>query len=161
MELTPNLWFDDQAEEAATFYTGIFPNSKILRTTYYPEAAQEVSGKRPGSVLTVEFELDGQKFVALNGGPDFKFSEAISFMIPCKDQKEIDYYWDRLTDGGEESMCGWLKDRFGLSWQIVPVALPKLLFASDRAAAGRAMQAMLRMRKIDIAALEAAFRGKP
>ena len=159
LELTPNLWFDDQAEEAATFYTGIFPNSKILRTTYYPEAAQEVSGKKAGSVLTVEFELDGHKFIGLNGGPDFKFSEAISFMIPCKDQKEIDYYWERLTDGGEESMCGWLKDRFGLSWQVTPERLDEMLQDKDQSKVEAVTASFLQMRKLDLATLEQAYKA--
>jgi predicted 3-demethylubiquinone-9 3-methyltransferase (glyoxalase superfamily) len=159
-QLTPNLWFDTEAEDAAKLYTSVFPNSKITNTTYYPAAAEEVSGKKAGSVLTVEFELDGQKFVALNGGPDFKFSEAISFMIPCKDQKEIDFYWDRLTaDGGEESMCGWLKDRFGLSWQVVPEQLDDMLADKDQKKVEAVTASFLQMRKLDIATLEQAYKA--
>ena len=123
----PHLWYDDQAEEAANFYTSIFKNSRVIATTPYPKAAEAVSGKTAGSVMTVEFELDGERFVALNGGPDFKFNESISFMVTCDDQAEIDYFWGKLTEGGEESVCGWLKDRFGLSWQIVPKVLSDML----------------------------------
>jgi predicted 3-demethylubiquinone-9 3-methyltransferase (glyoxalase superfamily) len=146
------LWFDTQGEEAAEFYTSVFPNSRILEVSRYGEA-----GPRPaGTVLTVEFELDGQHFTALNGGPEFTFDEAISFQVACKDQKEVNYYWDTLVAGGEESQCGWLKDKFGLSWQIVPTALPELLSDPDPARAQRAMQAMLGMKKIDIAGVQAA-----
>lgn len=130
-KITPNLWFDDQAEEAAKFYTSVFKNSKVTATTRYPKAAEEVSGKKAGSVMTVEFELDGQPFLALNGGSDFKFSEAVSFAVECADQAEIDYYWDKLTAGGEESVCGWLKDKFGLSWQVVPKMLSEMLRNPD------------------------------
>ena len=151
-KITTCLWFDTQGEEAAEFYTSVFPNSRILEVSRYGEA-----GPRPaGTVLTVEFELDGQHFTALNGGPEFTFDEAISFQIACEGQDEVDYYWDTLTAGGEESQCGWLKDKFGLSWQVVPNALPQLLSDPDPARAQRAMQAMFTMKKIDIAAIRAA-----
>ena len=151
-KITPFLWFDTQAEEAAKFYASIFPRSKILKTARYGEA-----GPGPkGSVMTVEFELNGQRMIALNGGPVFKFTEAISLSVDCKDQKEVDRYWTRLSQGGEESMCGWLKDRYGLSWQINPTILGKLLSDKDAKKAKRVMEAMLKMRKIDIAALKAA-----
>lgn len=159
-KIIPNLWFDGQAEEAAKFYTSIFPNSKIGMTTRYDAASAKVSGQPEGSVLTVEFELDGNPFVALNGGPLFKFTEAVSFAVECKDQAEVDMYWNKLTaDGGQESQCGWLKDKFGLSWQIVPKRLVELLNDPDKAKVGRAMRAMLEMQKIDIAALERAANG--
>ncbi|HXZ54111.1 MAG TPA: VOC family protein [Burkholderiales bacterium] len=155
-KITPFLWFDTQAEEAAKFYVSIFPKSKILKTARYGEA-----GPGPeGSVMTVEFELDGQRLVALNGGPVFKLSEAFSLSVDCKDQKEVDHYWEKLSRGGQESMCGWLKDRYGLSWQIVPTVLPKLLGDPDPRKAKRAMEAMLKMKKLDIAALEAAAKEK-
>ena len=156
MTLTPCLWFDTQAEEAASFYVSVFKNSRITSVSRYGEA-----GPRDADlVLTVEFELDGQPFVALNGGPEFAFSEAISFQVPCADQGEVDYYWERLLeDGGEESQCGWLKDRFGLSWQIFPTRLPELLSDPDQGRRDRAMKAMLGMVKIDVAALEAAADG--
>jgi predicted 3-demethylubiquinone-9 3-methyltransferase (glyoxalase superfamily) len=149
---TPCLWFDNQGEEAAEFYTSVFPNSKILDIARYGPA-----GPGPeGSVMTVRFMLDGQEFVALNGGPEFTFSEAISFQVDCGSQEEVDEYWARLSDGGAEGPCGWLKDRFGLSWQIVPSALPALLSDPDPGRAQRAMQAMLQMKKIDIAELRRA-----
>jgi len=149
---TPCLWFDNQGEEAAEFYTSVFPNSKILDIARYGPA-----GPGPeGSVMTVRFMLDGQDFVALNGGPEFTFSEAISFQVDCGSQEEVDEYWTRLSDGGSEGPCGWLKDRFGLSWQIVPSALPALLSDPDPERAQRAMQAMLQMKKIDIAELRRA-----
>jgi len=151
-KITTCLWFDTQGEDAAEFYTSVFPNSRILEVSRYGEG-----GPRPaGTVLTVEFELDGQHFTALNGGPEFTFDEAISFQISCGGQEEVDYYWDTLTAGGEESQCGWLKDKFGLSWQVVPQALPELLSDPDPARAQRAMQAMFAMKKIDIAAVRAA-----
>jgi len=151
-KITPFLWYDTQAEEAAKFYVSIFPKSKILKTTRYGEA-----GPGPkGSVMTVEFELDGQRMIALNGGPHFKFTEAISLSVDCKDQKEVDRYWTRLSQGGQESMCGWLKDRYGLSWQVTPGILGKLISDKDAKKAKRVMEAMLKMRKIDIAALKAA-----
>ena len=152
-KITPFLWFDSQAEEAAEFYTAIFQNSKILQVSRYGDA-----GPGPkGSVMVVSFQLAGQEFTALNGGPRFKFSEAFSFVVHCDDQKEVDEYWSRLTaDGGQESMCGWLKDKFGFSWQIVPKAMGKLMAQKDPKKANRVMQAMLQMRKLDIAKLEAA-----
>ena len=153
--ITPNLWFDDQGLEAAEYYVSLFPNSKINDVTYYGEA-----GPGPaGTVLTVEFELDGQPFVAINGGPMFQFDEAVSFMIECADQDEVDRYWDALTDGGEESQCGWLKDRYGLSWQVCPAGMAEALNDPDQERAQRAMRAMLGMRKIDLAALRAAADG--
>ena len=154
-KITPNLWFDTESEEAAEFYTGIFPNSRIVSVTQYTEGAP----REAGMVMTVEFELDGQRFVAINGGPDFKFDEAISFEISCKDQEEIDYYWDRLTDGGKEVQCGWLADRFGLAWQVVPEGMDEIFADPDKSRAERAMKAMLGMVKLDIAALRAAANG--
>jgi len=151
-KITPFLWFDTQAEEAAKFYASVFPNSKILKTARYGEA-----GPGPkGSVMTVEFELAGQRMIALNGGPQFKFTEAISLSVDCKDQKEVDHYWTKLSQGGQESMCGWLKDRYGLSWQVNPAILGELLSGPDAKKAKRVMEAMLKMKKIDIAALKAA-----
>jgi predicted 3-demethylubiquinone-9 3-methyltransferase (glyoxalase superfamily) len=150
--ITPFLWFDTAGEEAAEFYVSIFPNSKIARVLRYDETFAD----RAGQVLTVDFELDGQAYVALNGGPQFTFSEAVSFMIHCADQGEVDYYWDKLVDGGEPSMCGWLKDKFGFSWQVTPDRLPELLSDPDPGRAKRAMAAMMTMAKIDIAAIEAA-----
>jgi predicted 3-demethylubiquinone-9 3-methyltransferase (glyoxalase superfamily) len=155
--LSPCLWFDSQAEEAATFYTGIFKDSKILGTVRYPKAAEEAAGKKAGSVMFVEFELNGQRFVALNGGPEFRFNESVSFMIPCADQKEIDYYWQRLTNGGEESMCGWLKDKFGLSWQVVPERLNDMMEDDDRNKVEAVTAAFLQMKKLDLATLEKAY----
>jgi len=150
--LTPCLWFDTEGEDAANFYTSIFPNSKILDISRYGAA-----GPRPeGTVMTVSFELDGQKFLALNGGPQFEFSEAISFQVSCKNQDEVDHYWSKLSESGEEGPCGWLKDKFGLSWQIVPTALPELLGDPDKEKAQRVMAAMLEMKKIQIDELEAA-----
>jgi predicted 3-demethylubiquinone-9 3-methyltransferase (glyoxalase superfamily) len=149
----PFLWFDDQAEAAAELYTSVFPNSKVTNVSRYGSA-----GPRPGgTAMTVEFELDGEQFVALNGGPEYTFTEAVSFQVSCKDQDEVDHYWSKLTEGGgEEGPCGWLKDRFGLSWQIVPEALPKLLGDPDPERAQRAMAAMLKMKKIQIDELERA-----
>lgn len=150
--LTPCLWFDTEGEDSANFYTSIFPNSKILDISRYGSA-----GPRPeGTVMTVSFELDGQKFLALNGGPQFTFSEAISFQVSCKNQEEVDHYWSKLSEGGETGPCGWLKDKFGLSWQIVPTALPELLGDPDKEKAQRVMAAMLEMKKIQIDELEAA-----
>src|SRR5262245_47243010 len=149
-KITPFLWFDNNAEEAVNFYTSVFPNSKITRMVRYGDA-----GPGPkGSVMTASFELDGQSFTALNGGPHFKFSEAISFVVHCKTQDEVDTYWSKLSAGGQESQCGWLKDKFGLSWQIVPTVLPELLADKDPAKARRVMEAMLQMKKIDIEALK-------
>lgn len=154
--ITPCLWFDGRAEEAVAFYTGIFKNSRVLTTTHYDEASAEVAGQPAGSVLTILFELDGQRFIALNGGPAFQFTEALSLTVNCESQAEVDHYWGRLSDGGEEGVCGWLKDRYGLSWQIVPTVLPELLSGPDRAASSRAMKALLTMKKLDIAELRRA-----
>lgn len=153
--ITPCLWFDTEGEEAAEFYTSIFKNSRIVQVARYGEA-----GPRPaGSVMTVSFELDGQKFLALNGGPQFTFSEAVSFQVDCRSQEEVDEYWSRLGDGGEEGPCGWLKDRYGLSWQVVPTRLAELLGDPDPETSQRVMRAMLEMKKIDIATLEQAAAG--
>ena len=150
--ITPNLWFDTEAEEAAAFYISVFPNSRIVNVTHYSEA-----GPRPaGTVLTVEFELDGQRFVGINGGPQFTFDEAVSFQISCESQQEVDEYWQRLTDGGQEGQCGWLKDKFGLSWQVVPTGMAEVLNDPDPARGQRAMQAMLKMGKIDVETLRRA-----
>jgi predicted 3-demethylubiquinone-9 3-methyltransferase (glyoxalase superfamily) len=150
--ITPCLWFDTEGEEAARFYTSVFPNSKIVEIARYGSA-----GPRPeGTVMTVSFELDGQSFIALNGGPEFTFSEAISFQVDCKNQEEVDMFWAELGEGGEEGPCGWLKDRFGVSWQVVPTVLPQLLSDPDREKSQRVMAAMLKMRKIEIDALERA-----
>jgi predicted 3-demethylubiquinone-9 3-methyltransferase (glyoxalase superfamily) len=151
-KITPCLWFDTDGEDAARFYTSVFPSSKITDISYYGAA-----GPRPeGTVMTVSFELDGQEFVALNGGPQFKFNEAISFQVSCEGQDEVDRFWSALSEGGEEGPCGWLRDRFGLSWQIVPTALPRLLGDSDREKSQRVMAAMLGMKKIEIDELERA-----
>jgi predicted 3-demethylubiquinone-9 3-methyltransferase (glyoxalase superfamily) len=153
---TPCLWFDGQAEQAAQFYTSIFPNSAIVEVSRYGEAGPGADG----SVMTVLFELDGQRYVGLNGGPVFQFNEAVSFQIDCADENEVDYYWTQLSDGGEQGPCGWLKDRYGLSWQVVPTELPRLLSDPDPARAQRAMAAMMQMSKLDIAALRAAADAK-
>jgi len=160
-KITPCLWFDDQAEEAAQFYTAIFKNSKIVTITRYGEAGHEIHGKPAGTVLTVAFEIEGQAFVALNGGPTFKFNEAVSFQIDCKTQKEVDYYWDNLSAGGDEQaqQCGWLKDRYGVSWQVVPAVLSEMLSDPDYEKSERTMTAMLQMKKIDIAELKRAYAG--
>lgn len=162
-KIAPCLWFESQAEEAAKFYVGIFRNSKIVATSRYGEAGKEVHGRKSGSVMTVAFELEGQTFTALNGGPVFQFSPAISFQITCDKQEEMDDYWGKLSDGGDEKaqQCGWLKDRFGVSWQVVPRVLPDLLMDPDPAKSARAMQAMLKMKKLDIAALQQAFNANP
>ena len=154
-KITPNLWFDTEAEEAATFYCSVFPNSKITSISHYTDAGP----REAGMVLTVEFELDGQPFTGINGGPEFTFDEAISLLIECKDQAEVDYYWDALSDGGEEGQCGWLKDRYGLSWQVVPAGMAELFEDPDTERAERAMRAMLGMKKLDVAALQAAADG--
>jgi predicted 3-demethylubiquinone-9 3-methyltransferase (glyoxalase superfamily) len=156
-KITPFLWFDNNAEEAAQFYVSVFKNSRILAVTRYGDA-----GPGPkGSVMVVSFQLEGQQFTALNGGPRFKFTEAFSFVVSCENQEEIDYYWNKLTaEGGQESACGWLKDKFGFSWQIVPTALGKLMIDKDPKKANRVMQALLQMKKIDIATLEEAAEGK-
>jgi predicted 3-demethylubiquinone-9 3-methyltransferase (glyoxalase superfamily) len=160
-KITPFLWFDHQAEEAAKFYTSIFKNSKIGRILRYSEEAAKTSGQSVGSVLTIEFEIEGQKFVALNGGPQFKFNESISFAVNCETQEEVDYFWEKLTaDGGQESACGWLKDKFGLSWQVTPTVLIDMLHDKDSEKAERVMKAMLQMQKIDISKLKTAYQGK-
>ncbi|MDQ4085037.1 MAG: VOC family protein [Actinomycetota bacterium] len=156
-KIVPNLWFDTQAEEAAGLYTSVFQNSRIIGVTRFNEAGP----REAGMVMTVEFELDGQRFVGINGGPEFTFDEAVSFAIECETQEEIDYYWERLSEGGQEGPCGWLKDRFGLSWQVVPTGMDEALNDADPERARRAMEAMLQMGKIDIAALKAAADGVP
>ncbi|MGE0410051.1 MAG: VOC family protein [Amphiplicatus sp.] len=159
-KIAPCLWFDSEAEDAATFYCAVFPNSKISAVSRYGKEGFEHHRKPEGSVLTVEFELNGDPFLALNGGPVFKISEAVSFVVPCKDQKEVDYYWRKLTaDGGAENACGWLKDKFGVSWQIVPEAFFRMIKDPDKKKTGRVMQAMFTMTKFDIAALEKAYAG--
>jgi predicted 3-demethylubiquinone-9 3-methyltransferase (glyoxalase superfamily) len=162
-KITPFLWFDGQAEDAVKFYASIFKGSKIGRILRYGEEAAQVSesGRPVGSVLTIEFEIEGQKFVALNGGPQFKFNESVSFVVNCETQEEVDYFWEKLTaDGGEESQCGWLKDKFGLSWQVTPAVLIDMLHDKDAAKAERVMHAMLQMQKIDIEKLKQAAEGK-
>jgi predicted 3-demethylubiquinone-9 3-methyltransferase (glyoxalase superfamily) len=159
-KITPCLWFDSNAEEAANYYVSIFKNSKINRVTHYDQASAEVSGKPEGSVLTVEFTIDGHDFVVMNGGPEFKFSMATSFMIDCKTQEEVDHFWQKLSeDGGKTSQCGWTMDKFGVTWQVVPTVLNDLLVDPDKEKAARVMKAMLTMTKLDIAQLEAAARG--
>ena len=155
-KITPFLWFDSQAEEAATFYTSVFPDSKITAVTRYGE-----SGPGPaGSVMTVAFELDGQPFTALNGGPHFKFTEAVSFVVHCETQPEVDEFWTKLSEGGQEVQCGWLKDKYGLSWQIVPVVLIEMMKDQDAARKERVVRAFMQMKKLEIAGLEAAYRGQ-
>ncbi|HWO48855.1 MAG TPA: VOC family protein [Solirubrobacterales bacterium] len=157
-KITPNLWFDMNAEEAANFYVDLFDDGRILNVARYPEGSPGPAGE----VMTVEWELNGQKFVGINGGPQFQFSEAVSFMISCKDQEEVDYYWDRLTaDGGKEGQCGWLSDRFGLAWQVVPEGMDEVFSDPDPAKAERSMAAMMKMKKLDIAELRAAAEGVP
>jgi len=154
-QITPFLWFDDNADEAVNFYLSIFKDSRLLDATRYGEA-----GPGPkGTIMTATFELNGQQFIALNGGPRYKFTEAVSFVVKCETQEEIDYYWDKLLDGGEPQRCGWLKDRFGLSWQIVPAQLSELFGGNDPQRAGRVMQAMMQMVKFDIAKLKQAYDG--
>jgi len=155
-KITPCLWFDTQAEEAAKFYASVFKNSKIGKISRYGKEGFEVHGKKAGTVMTVEFEIEGQKFLALNGGPHFKFNEAVSFQVPCETQEEIDYFWSTLAKDGEEGRCGWLKDKFGLSWQVFPRALPEMLMDGNSETAQRVMRSMLQMRKIDIGALKRA-----
>jgi predicted 3-demethylubiquinone-9 3-methyltransferase (glyoxalase superfamily) len=156
--ISPCLWFDDQAEQAAAFYVSVFKNSRIVTVTRYSDVGREIHRKAPGSVMTVSFELDGQSFTALNGGPIFTFNEAISLQVDCETQKEIDYYWEALSRDGDPraQQCGWLKDRFGVSWQVVPAILPELLKDHTSETSRRAMEAVLRMKKIDIAELERA-----
>jgi predicted 3-demethylubiquinone-9 3-methyltransferase (glyoxalase superfamily) len=157
-KITPFLWYEDQAEEAANFYVSIFKNSRMIRITRYPEAGEKASGRPAGSVMTVEFEIDGQTFTAMNAGPAFKFTEAVSFVVNCDTQEEIDYFWEKLiAGGGKESQCGWLKDKFGLSWQITPTIMLELYNGSDRERDNRVMHAMLQMKKLDIAKLKEAY----
>jgi predicted 3-demethylubiquinone-9 3-methyltransferase (glyoxalase superfamily) len=160
--ITPCLWFDKQAEEAARYYTGIFKNSKIGKISRYGEAGREAHGQAPGTVMTVEFELNGQPFTALNGGPHFKFTEAISFQIMCRTQEEVDHYWNKLSEGGDKKaqQCGWVKDKYGLSWQVVPTVLAEMMSDPNKEKSGRAMEAMLQMKKLDIAELKRAFEGE-
>ncbi len=159
-KIAPCLWFDTQAEEAAKFYCSVFKNAKLGRVSRYPKAGQEIHGKPAGSVMVVEFELDGQPFVALNGGPHFKFDESVSFQIYCETQDEIDYYWRALTGGGEEGQCGWLKDRFGLSWQVVPAAIPQMMADPDTEKSARVMNAFMKMKKLDLATITRAYHGE-
>jgi predicted 3-demethylubiquinone-9 3-methyltransferase (glyoxalase superfamily) len=160
-KITPCLWFDHQAEEAARLYTSIFKNSRIGRISRYGEAGKEIHGRPAGSVMTVELELDGQTFTALNGGPIFQFNEAVSFQVNCETQEEVDYYWEKLSEGGDEKaqQCGWLKDRYGLSWQVVPTILNEMVQDPESEKSQRAMEAMLRMKKLDIAELKRAYEG--
>src|SRR5436853_3259365 len=160
-KITPCLWFDNNAEEAVNFYTSIFKNSKIGNISRYGEAGYEIHGKPAGRVMTIEFELNGHAFTALNGGPVFKFNEAISFQVGCETQQEVDYFWEKLSAGGDEKaqQCGWLKDRFGVSWQIVPAVLPELIGGPDAAKSGRVMEALLQMKKLDIAKLQRTYDG--
>ena len=153
--ITPNLWFDTESKEAAEFYISIFPNSEITNITYYNDAGP----RETGMVMTVDFVLDGQPYTAINGGPEFTFDEAISLLVNCTDQAEVDFYWDRLCDGGEEAQCGWLKDRFGVSWQVVPEGMDEILGDPDSERANRAVAAMMGMKKLDLAALQAAADG--
>ena len=160
-KITPFLWYDNNAEEAANLYCSIFKNSKVLTLTRYDDAGSEAAGRPKGSVMTVAFELEGQTFTAINAGPHFKFTEAVSFVVNCESQEEVDYFWEKLTaDGGKESQCGWLKDKYGLSWQITPRILIELLEDKDPAKSQRVMKAMLQMTKIDIAALKQAAEGQ-
>jgi predicted 3-demethylubiquinone-9 3-methyltransferase (glyoxalase superfamily) len=160
-KITPYLWFDAQAEEAAKFYTAIFKNSRIVSMTRYGEAGHEVHGRPAGTVMTVAFELEGQAFTALNGGPAFTFNEAISFQVGCKTQEEVDYYWEKLSEGGDAKaqQCGWLKDKYGVSWQVVPTVLPEMLQDADAEKSQRLMKAMLQMKKMDIETLKRAYEG--
>ncbi len=159
-KITPFLWFDNNAEEAVKFYTSIFKKSKVLVVTRYGKSGAAASGRPEGSAMTIAFELEGQKFVALNGGPYFKFTEAVSFVVNCKTQAEIDKFWKKLSAGGKESQCGWLKDKFGLSWQIVPDNLGKILGSKDEAKTQRVMEALLKMQKLDVKTLQKAFAAK-
>jgi predicted 3-demethylubiquinone-9 3-methyltransferase (glyoxalase superfamily) len=156
--ITPFLWFDNQAESAAQFYVSVFPNSRMLGSTYYSPESAQASGRPDGSLMTIAFQLDGQDFTALNGGPIFRFNEAVSLVVQCHDQDEIDYYWSRLGQGGDEhaQQCGWLKDSYGLSWQVIPSELPALIHPSDPGKAAKVMQAIMRMKKIELAALRQA-----
>lgn len=159
-QITPCLWFDTQAEEAAKFYVSVFKNSKIGRISYCPDAGKEIHGKEAGSVMVAEFELDGRPFVALNGGPQFKFDEAVSFQVFCDTQAEIDHCWNALRKGGQEGRCGWLKDRYGLSWQVVPSVIPQMMSDPDPEKSARVMNAFLKMKKFDLATLQRAYDGE-
>lgn len=158
-KIIPFLWFDDQAEEAVKFYASVFKKSKVLKVARFDEAAANASGQPAGSVMTIEFELAGQKFIALNGGPHFKFTEAISFVVNCRTQAELDKFWKKLSAGGQPGQCGWLKDKFGVSWQIVPAILGEVLSGKDAAKSQRVMQALLQMKKLDIKKLKQAAKG--
>jgi len=158
-KIHPCLWFDNQAEEAAEFYTSIFDNARIVDIGRYGEAASDVSSQKEGSVMTVLFEIEGQRFMALNGGPIFNFTEAVSFVINCETQDEVDYFWGKLTDGGSEQPCGWLKDRYGLSWQVVPTEIIELLSSGESEKVERMSQSLFQMKKLDIGALKAAYHG--
>jgi predicted 3-demethylubiquinone-9 3-methyltransferase (glyoxalase superfamily) len=161
-KIAPCLWFDDQAEDAVKFYTGVFKNSRIVKVARYGEAGREVHGRPAGSVMTVAFELDGQAFTALNGGPIFKFNEAVSFQVNCETQEEVDYYWEKLSEGGDKKaqQCGWLKDKYGASWQVVPTILPELVSDPDSVKSQRAFKAMLKIKKLDIDELKRAYAGQ-
>jgi predicted 3-demethylubiquinone-9 3-methyltransferase (glyoxalase superfamily) len=161
-KITPCLWFDDRAEEAAKFYTSMFKNSKIGNVTRYGKEGYEIHGREAGTVMTIDFEIEGQKFVGLNGGPIFKFNEAISFQVHCETQKEVDYYWEKLSEGGDEKaqQCGWLKDKYGVSWQIVPTVLGRMLQDKDAKKSQRVMKALLQMHKLDIKILKQAYEEK-
>ncbi len=159
-KITPFLWFDDKAEEAVKFYVSVFKNSKIGGITRYDEEGSKAAGRPKGTVMTVEFQLEGQEFVALNGGPHLKFTEAISFVVNCKTQEEVDEFWEKLSEGGAKSRCGWLKDKYGLSWQVVPTVLGELFQSKDAERSERVMKAMLEMDKLDIKNLKQAYEGK-
>ena len=158
-KISPCLWFDTEAEEAANFYVSVFENSRIKHVSRYGEAGREVHGKEPGSVMVVEFEIEGQIFTALNGGPHFKFNEAVSFQVMCDTQAEIDHFWSKLSQGGQEGQCGWLKDKYGLSWQVVPSALPAMLTGGDATRQDRMMSAVMAMKKFDLERLTQAYAG--
>lgn len=160
-KITTNFWFDMNAEDAVEFYTSVFRNSKVGRTTYYTHAGKEIHGIDAGKVLTIEFQLEGQDFMALNGSPTFQYTEAVSFIINCESQEEVDYYWDRLTQGGDEKAqeCGWLKDRFGISWQVVPIELNDMLVDAEAEKVERVMAALLQMKKLDVSELQRAYEG--
>ena len=159
-KIAPCLWFDTQAEEAANFYISIFNNSRIKRISRYGEAGHEVHGKPPGSVMVVEFEIEGQTFTGLNGGPHFKFSEAVSFQVSCDTQGEIDHFWSKLSEGGKEGQCGWLKDKYGVSWQVMPSLVPQMMADADGAKKDRVMDAVMKMKKFDLEALKRAYAGQ-
>lgn len=160
-KITANFWFNMNAEEAVEFYTSVFNNSKVGRTTYYTDAGKEIHGIDAGKVMTIEFQIEGQDFVALNGSPAFQYTEAVSFIINCESQEEVDYYWDKLTEDGDEKaqVCGWLKDRFGVSWQVVPIELNRMLASTDKGKVERVMSSLLKMKKLDLAELRRAYEG--